>query len=66
MFKYNTKVWRPAKPNKLYNFRIKKYVLASDIGRGLYAVEDFMPNKNGVEEKVIGDYVKDGNYLREI
>jgi len=32
--------------NQLWNFRIKKYVWASDIGKGLYAVEDFMEEKN--------------------
>ncbi len=33
--------------NQLWNFRLKQYVWASDIGMGLYAVEDFMEEKNG-------------------
>ena len=50
--------------NKIYNFRTKTYMTNKEAWS--CACEDFMPNQNGVEPEVIGDYVKDGNYLRRI
>ena len=52
------------KESLIYNFRTKTYMTSKEAWS--CCCEDFMPNKNGVEEEVIGDYVKDGNYLRRV
>jgi hypothetical protein len=52
------------KSRSYYNYRTKTYM--NNVEAKRCCCEDFMPSQNGVIEEIFREYIKEGQYLREI